>query len=91
MKLIGKCDILAMELLEQALEIEPDGERAALIAGAPVPIVIRRLALQLLALESDTDAGALEEEHWESNPMGSGSLNDWRPLSVVLWGALPLV
>ncbi len=54
MKPIGKCDIVAMELLEQALEIEPDGERAALIAGAPVPIVIRRLALHLLALEGDS-------------------------------------
>lgn len=53
MQPIGKCDINAMRLLEQALEIEGDDAREALIAGAPVPLAIRRMALHLLELEGD--------------------------------------
>ncbi|QFT78687.1 hypothetical protein [Erythrobacter sp. THAF29] len=48
MKPISKSDISAMELYEQALELDTDAERQALIAGAPVPTAIRLSALDLL-------------------------------------------
>lgn len=62
MKPIGKCDINAMELLELALEADAESDRTALIAGAPVPTAIRRMALYLLAHGYEPDQSASTDE-----------------------------
>ncbi len=70
MKPISKCDINAMELLEQALEIDAESEREALIAGAPVPTAIRRMALDLLN-RKDELAGPQAAEHSSISATGT--------------------
>lgn len=47
-----RTDVSAMELLEWALETASDEDRPGAIAGAPVPLATRRMALDLLRLEN---------------------------------------